>query len=71
MTEAWQMWQNMEDGVVWAKNWTQTNAKIVARRAQRRSLLDLRSWLHRTGDGQGAVRGAPMQRLDWDVQGWR
>jgi hypothetical protein len=65
------MWQNMEDGVVWAKNWTQTNAKIVSRRAQRRSLLDLRSWLHRTGEEQGAVRGAPMQRLDWDVQGWR
>jgi hypothetical protein len=35
------MWQNMEDGVVWAKNWTQHNAKIVARRAQRRSLLGL------------------------------
>ncbi|WIA31646.1 hypothetical protein OEZ86_002526 [Tetradesmus obliquus] len=52
MTEAWTMWQNMEDGVVWAKNWTQTNAKIVARRRaqRRRSLLDVATggfWRHR------------------------
>jgi hypothetical protein len=54
------MWQNMEDGVVWAKNWTQHNSKFVTRRAQRRSLLefDLQSlWRQRHTAGLGAAAG--------------